>query len=126
MLKSFSFNISDNRMDTAVFRMNIYSFKNGAPYENILQKNILVSVGKRTGLYTVNLNEYKLTMNGDILLSLEWIEGSYSGPGNGVLFLSASFLNSATWHRITSQGDWKKATGLGVGLNMEVQKLPVQ
>ncbi len=126
MLKSFSFNISDIRMDTAVFRMNIYSFKNGVPYENILQKNILVSVGKRTGLYTVNLNEYKLTMNGDILLSLEWIEGSYSGPGNGVLFLSASFLNSATWHRITSQGDWKKATGLGVGLNMEVQKLPVQ
>jgi pimeloyl-ACP methyl ester carboxylesterase len=126
LLKSFSFNISDNRLDTAVFRMNIYSFKKGVPNENVLHKNILVPVGKRTGLYTVNLNEYKLAMKGDILLSLEWIEGYYSGPGNGALFLSAGFLNSATWHRITSQGDWKKATGLGVGLNMEIQKLPVQ
>ncbi len=124
MLKSFSFNISDIRLDTAVFRMNIYSFKNGVPHENILRKNILIPVGKRTGLYTINLNEYKLSLKGDILLSLEWIEGSYSGSGNGALFLSASFLNSATWHRITSQGDWKKATGLGVGLNMSVQKLP--
>jgi hypothetical protein len=125
ILKSFSFNISDNRLDTAVFRMNIYNFKNGIPFENIIQKNVIVPLGKQTGRYTVNLAPYKLEMKGDILLSLEWIEGSRSGSGNGVIFLSASFLNSATWHRITSQGEWKKATGLGVGLNMEVQKLPV-
>ena len=125
ILKSFSFNVSDNRLDTAVFRMNIYNFKNGIPFENIIQKNVIVPLGKQTGRYTVNLIPYKLEMKGDILLSLEWIEGSHSGSGNGVIFLSASFLNSATWHRITSQGEWKKATGLGVGLNMEVQELPV-
>lgn len=126
ILKRFSFNISDNRLDTAVFRMNIYNLKNGAPFENILQKNVIVPVGKQKGLYTVNLIPYKLEMKGDIILSLEWIEGSYSGAGNGAIFLSASFLSSATWHRITSQGEWKKATGLGVGLNMEVQEISVQ
>jgi hypothetical protein len=125
ILKTFSFNISDNRLDTAVFRMNIYNFKKGVPFENIIQKNVIVPVGKQTGRFTVNLTSYKLDMKGDILLSLEWIEGSSSGSGNGAIFLSASFLNSATWHRVTSQGEWKKATGLGVGLNMEVQKLPV-
>ncbi len=125
ILKRFSFNISDNRLDTAVFRMNIYNLKNGVPFENILQKNVIVPVGKQKGLYTVNLIPYKLEMKGDIILSLEWIEGSYSGAGNGAIFLSASFLSSATWHRITSQGEWKKATGLGVGLNMEVQELSV-
>ena len=126
ILKRFSFNISDNRLDTAVFRMNIYNIKNGAPFENILQKNVIVPVGKQKGLYTVNLIPYKLEMKGDIILSLEWIDGSYSGAGNGAIFLSASFLSSATWHRITSQGEWKKATGLGVGLNMEIQELSVQ
>jgi hypothetical protein len=105
--------------------MNIYNFKNGIPFENIIQKNVIVQLGKQTGRYTVNLIPYKLEMKGDILLSLEWIEGSHTGSGNGVIFLSASFLNSATWHRITSQGEWKKATGLGVGLNMEVQELSV-
>jgi CarboxypepD_reg-like domain/Dienelactone hydrolase family len=124
ILKKFSFNVSDNRLDTAVFRMNIYNFKNGVPFENILQKNILIPVGKQTGQYMINLTSYKLEMKGEILLSLEWIEGSSSGPGNGAIFLSAGFLNSNTWHRITSQGEWKKAPGLGVGLNMEVQKLP--
>ncbi len=125
VLKSFSFNISDNRLDTAVFRMNIYNVRNGVPFENIIQKNVIVPVGKQKGIYTVNLTPYKLQMKGDIILSLEWVEGSYSGSGNGAIFLSASFLSSATWHRLTSQGEWKKATGLGVGLNMEVQELSV-
>ena len=120
-LKSFSFNISDNRLDTAVFRLNIYNMRNGEPFENILHRNILIPVGKQTGKYTLNLNDYKLVLNGDVLLSLEWIEGSSSGRGHGVIFLSAGFLNSATWHRLTSQAAWKKATGLGVGFNVLIQ-----
>ncbi len=125
ILKKFSFNISGNRLDTAVFRMNIYDIKKGLPFENILHKNILIHVGKQTGLYTVNLTDYKLEMKGEIFLSLEWIEGSSSALEPGAIFLSAGFLNSSTWHRITSQGEWKKAPGLGVGLNLEVEKLPV-
>jgi hypothetical protein len=122
VLKSFSFNISDNRVDTAVFRLNIYNFKNGVPHENILHQNILVPLGKQTGRYTLNLTDYKLVLSGDVLISLEWIEGSYSKAGHGALFLSAGFLNSATWHRLTSQAGWKKASGLGVGFNVVIQK----
>ncbi len=125
LLKKFSFNVSGNRLDTAIFRMNIYNIKKGVPFDNILQKNILVHVGKQTGLYTIDLTDYKLKMKGDIFLSLEWIEGSSTNLEPGAIFLSAGFLNSSTWHRTTSQGEWKKAPGLGVGLNLEVQKLPV-
>jgi hypothetical protein len=123
VLKSFSFNISENRVDTAVFRLNIYNFKNGLPHENILQQNILVPLGKQSGRYTLNLTDYKLLLSGDVLISLEWIEGSYSKAGNGALFLSAGFLNSATWHRLTSQAEWKKTSGLGVGFNVVIQKI---
>jgi hypothetical protein len=122
-LKSFSFNVSGIRLDTATFRMNIYRFKNGTPQENLLQKNILVGVGKRTGKYIVPLGDYKLLLKDDILISLEWIEGSASGSNNGAMFLSAAFLNSPTWHRLTSQAKWKKASGLGVGFNIDVQKI---
>jgi pimeloyl-ACP methyl ester carboxylesterase len=123
LLKSFTFNISENRLDTAVFRMNIYHFKKGTPSENTLQENVLVPVGKQTGRYTVNLTDYKLVMKDDILLSLEWIEGSSSGSERGAIFLSAGFLNSSTWHRLTSQGEWKKASGIGVGFNVVTQKI---
>ncbi len=122
LIKTFSFNISDSRLDTAVFRMNIYQIKNGIPKDNILQKNILVTVGKKKGKYIIPLSDYKLLVKGDILISLEWIEGSVSGASTGALYLSAAFLNSPTWHRVTSQGKWKKANGLGVGFNIEVQK----
>lgn len=122
LLKSFHFTISDNRLDTSVFRLNIYNFKNGLPFENILHQNILVSIGKQTGTFTVNLSDYKLLMKNDILVSLEWIEGASSPKGTAV-FLSAGFLNSATWHRLTSQGEWKKFNGMGVGFNMDVQRL---
>jgi len=123
LLKSFTFNISTNHVDTAVFRLNIYSFRKGVPFENILHQNILVPIGKQTGLYTIDLKKYKLVFDGDVLLSLEWIEGSSSGPGTGVIFLSAGLLNSATWHRLTSQAEWKKAAGLGVGFNVLVQEI---
>ena len=121
-LKNFTFNISSSRLDTAVFRLNIYDFRNGDPFENMLQKNIMVNVGKRTGKYSIPLSDYKLLMKDDILISLEWIEGSTSGAEKGAIFLSAAFLNSPTWHRLTSQGKWKKANGLGVGFHIEVQK----
>ncbi len=121
-IKSFSFNISDNRVDTAVFRLNIYNFKNGKPHENILHQNILVHLGKQTGRYTLNLTDYNLVLSGDVLISMEFIEGSYSRAGNGAIFLSAGFLNSATWHRLTSQAAWKKASGIGVGFNVVIQK----
>ena len=124
MLKNFNFNISDIRLDTAVFRLNIYHFRNGKPQDNILKKNILIPVGRRSGQYTVDLSTYKLVLKDDILLSIEWIEGSSDSKENGALFLSASFLSAATWHRLTSQADWKKASGLGVGFNLEVQQIP--
>lgn len=123
LLKNFTFNISENRLDSAVFRLNIYTFKNGSPFENILQQNILVPVGKQKGKYTLNLTDYKLVLKGDVLVSLEWIEGSSSGKEPGAIFLSAGFLNSATWHRLTSQAEWKKANGIGVGFNILIQKL---
>ena len=123
LLKSFSFNISENRLDSAVFRLNIYSLMNGTPYENILHQNIFLSVGKQTGIYTLDLKSYQLILKGEVLLSLEWVQGFAGKPGNRAIFLSAGFLNSATWHRLTSQAQWKKATGLGVGFNVLVQKL---
>jgi uncharacterized protein with NAD-binding domain and iron-sulfur cluster len=70
----------------------------------------------------VTVETERETLSGDVLISLEWIEGSYSRADHGALFLSAGFLNSATWHRLTSQAEWKKASGLGVGFNVVIQK----
>ena len=96
LLKAFNFNISSSRVGTALFRLNVYGFDKGTPSGYKLQQNILVT--------------------------LELIEGASSGPDPGALFLSAGFFNSATWRRPTSQATWKKAAGIGVGFNVEVQE----
>jgi hypothetical protein len=121
-VKAFNFNISYNRVDSAVFRLNIYGFDKGAPAGYKLQQNIYVPVGKAAGLQSIDLSAYNLIMSGDILVSLELIRGSSSGSEPGALFLSAGFLKAATWRRATSQATWKKTGGIGVGFNITVQE----
>ena len=123
LLRSFNFNISENHMDSAVFRLNIYSLKNGQPLKNILSDNILLHVGNQAGLYHIDLNAYKIVLKEEALISLEWIDGGKSGDERGVLFLSAALFNSGTWHRTSSVSKWAKSKGLGVGFNVDVQPL---
>jgi hypothetical protein len=101
----------------------MYSLKNGQPFENILSGNILLHIGSQPGAYHIDLDDYKIVLKEDALISLEWIDGGKSGTERGVLFLSAALLNSGTWHRTTSLGKWTKAKGFGVGFNVEVQPL---
>jgi pimeloyl-ACP methyl ester carboxylesterase len=120
-LRRFNFHIASNRLDTAVFRLNLYAFNRGVPTSNILAQNILVRIGKQTGAYSVDLSGYKVIAQGDILVSLEWVEGSSADPEHAAIFFSAGLLNSATWHRQTSQANWKKLGGIGAGFSLEVQ-----
>jgi predicted dienelactone hydrolase len=122
LLKSFHFTVAENRLDTAVFRLNIYRILNGLPAENILPENILVGVGTQTGTYSIDLSNYRLLMQGEVFVSLEWVQGS-SGRKNGAIFLSAALLRGTTWHRTASQGRWKRFNAVGVGFNMTVQPL---
>jgi pimeloyl-ACP methyl ester carboxylesterase len=122
LLKAFNFNISSSRVDTALFRLNIYGFDKGTPSGYKLQQNILVPVGKAAGARMIDISAYHLITSGDILVTLELIEGASSGPEPGALFLSAGFFNSPTWRRPTSQATWKKAAGIGVGFNIVVQE----
>jgi pimeloyl-ACP methyl ester carboxylesterase len=120
-LRHFNFNIASNRLDSAVFRLNLYQFDRGVPSVNILTRNILVRIGKQIGGYSVDLSDYKLMAKGDILVSLEWVQAVSAAPENAAIFFSAGFLNSATWHRQTSQASWKKLGGIGAGFNLVVQ-----
>lgn len=123
LLKSFNFNISENHLDSAIFRLNIYSLKKGQPFENILLQNILLHVGNQPGPVHLDLSRYKIILKEDVLISLEWIDGGKSGNERGILFLSAGLLNTGTWHRLTSLAKWTKANGIGVGFNVDLQSL---
>jgi hypothetical protein len=120
LLRSFNFNISYLRLDTATFRFNIYATKEGMPSENLLKQNILIAIGNKAGNYKIDLAQYRLLLKGDVLISLEWIAGKTSAEHGNVQF-SAGLLASS-YHRKTTEAKWVKFKGLGAGFNLQVQK----
>ncbi|WP_179414909.1 carboxypeptidase-like regulatory domain-containing protein [Mucilaginibacter sp. E4BP6] len=118
LFRSFSFNISQTRLDTCTFRLNIYALHNGIPAENLLTQNILVGISK-TGLYKIDLLPYKLLMQGDVAVSLEWVDGK-SSTNVGAVFFSASLLSSC-YHRENTGADWTRLKGIGAGFNLQVE-----
>ncbi len=121
LLRSFNFNISYLQLDSATFRFNIYSFKNGVPSENLLKQNVLETIGNNAGNYKIDLTKYRLLLKGDILISLEWIAGKTSS-GNGKVQFSAGLLASS-YHRKTTEAKWVQFKGLGAGFNLQVQEI---
>lgn len=119
-LRMFHCHLTGSRVDSAIYRLNIYRFYNGNP-ENVLQNNILLSVGNKPGDYSLNLAAQNLILSGDILVSLELLRSYSATPNTGAVYFSAAFFNSGTWRRSTSQAAWRKARGIGVGFNLEVR-----
>jgi alpha/beta superfamily hydrolase len=114
-LNKFTFNVSYNEGDSAAFRFNLYNVKNGLPHENILQDNIIVRIGNKTGKIEIDLTSYNIFLHDDFIVSLEFIEGS---KNSGIVF-SAGFVNKGTYYRKASQGRWKRYP-MGVGFNVTV------
>jgi hypothetical protein len=119
-LEKFHCHVSDTRVDSAVFRLNIFRMINGKP-ENIMQRNMLLYIRTAPADYTVDLSGFNLALSGDILVSLELLRTYSTSPNPGAVFFSAALFNSGTWRRQTSQAEWKKARGIGVGFNVEVR-----
>ena len=60
--------------DKLLFRVNVYEFENGKPIKNLVPENILVSSPGEPGTLSVNLSDYKIVTDKDVLLTLEWVE----------------------------------------------------
>ena len=70
-LKSANFKINHAEGDSLLFRVNIFHFEDGVVGENILKKNIILSMPQKRGILTVDLTPYELIIDHDVLLSLE-------------------------------------------------------
>lgn len=117
-LRKFFVNVVNNKLDSVpLFRINIYKpDAKGAPGENILNKNIIVSPPGRTGLVEVDLKPMHIVTNEDLFISIEWIKDLGDVKG---LYFSAK-MGGETWYRMASQGDWHSVSALGIGLHAEI------
>ena len=117
VLECFNFHINENQYNPLIFRVNIYSLKNGLPDKSLVYENIIVSTSKETGIMKIDLSKYNIWVEDDFYIGLEWIQDL----GNKSLFFSAGLFNQPVISRQTSQGNWNHVKGIGLGFNVDVK-----
>ena len=108
LLTEFKFYIKENDFESNQFKINIYSIKNGKPFQLLNTENIYVSISKEyIGWVNVNLEDYNLIIQEDVIVAVQWIK--HTGNGN-TLNLPVIFpsLGSTHYYKFGSQNAWEK------------------
>ena len=116
LLTDINLNVGICTYDSVTYRLNIYRIDNKDNFENILTNPIYISFTKNDidKVISYNLKKYYVTVQGDILITLEL----YKDLGEGKLLFNTAFFTGITYHRKTSQGKWTQSPGvIGMYLN---------
>lgn len=120
----FNFHISYNRFTSkSFFRLNMYKIVNGKPSDNILKRNIIISVEpNQTGMITTNLKEYDIVLTEDVIVTLEWVDNEGEVKPAEALVISVGLLTGGTYVRDSKESTMrKKLKGMGLGFTMNVR-----
>lgn len=125
-IKEASFGINKNDFDSIYFRVNVYDFKNDEVGEKLLKEDVIVISTIKAGVITVDLADYNIVAEDNVMLSLEWvrdfeIEGQRIDKG---LNLRGGINNGPCYYRFASQSDWTKVPKvlgfMKIGVNYNV------
>jgi hypothetical protein len=75
-LKSLHIRVNRQSYDSSLFRLHIRNIIDGLPQNELLNKNILLSLTEESGWITIDLNKYNMVFEGEIALTLEWIKAT--------------------------------------------------
>ena len=72
-VKSLHMHIFKQSFDTCLLRLHIRNVIDELPGDELLTQNIYLPITKESGWVEIDLSQYQLVFNGDIVLSFEWI-----------------------------------------------------
>ncbi len=108
-IKSANFVLNHAKGDSLLFRVNIYSFENDEIGDNLLTENVLIREKQRKGTITVDLTDYNLVLDSDVVLSVEWIKDFDELGSKGVTFdLKKGKKSKGVYLRLYSTGAFSK------------------
>lgn len=108
-ITSLNLHINSSRPDSANFRVNFYRYDvdENIPREKIIEKSILQRHPVKEGWLKFDLSNYNILINGDVLISLEFIPDA----GNDIkqIFYEVKLGGSSkSFFRKTSLGQWTR------------------
>ncbi len=109
-LKDFNWYISQNNFTSIKFRINIYSLKNDWPDSLLYNRQILYTADKnKTGWCHVDLDTLGIQVDGDFLISLQWVESKLENNLKPITLVPTTLTFSKNCYvRIASQDKWKR------------------
>ena len=110
LLKDLNWFLSGNNFDKIKFRINVYSLMDNLPDSLIFNKDIYWDVtNSRTGWIKVDLESYLIRVNGDFVISLQWVDSKISVKEDPLALIPASIsLFNTSYFRLASQDKWRK------------------
>jgi hypothetical protein len=116
LLKEFKFFIKENNFESVMFRINIYTIENNKPTKKLNDTNIFVTVDNQlTDWITVDLTDYEIKTQQDIILAVEWIKASKNGNKLSLPILIPSF-SSTHYYKYGTQAKWKKYESISTAM----------
>ncbi|MCX2738892.1 carboxypeptidase-like regulatory domain-containing protein [Pontibacter anaerobius] len=107
-LLSAHFYLTSQKLDSALFRINLYKNNNGLPGERLVEKSIVQRLTTKDGWISINLQPYGIYTGDDFFLGIEYL------PGDGVDKYAISLggkLGGSSYSRKSSLGAWEKFVG---------------
>lgn len=121
-LTDFKFFIKDNNFEMVKFRINIYTIKNNRPDKRINPSNIVIEVNKKLiDWVNVDLSQFDLIVQEDIIIAVEWIEHSEDGNKLNLPIIIPSF-GSTHYYKFGSQGKWEKYSKISSSMILSYQQ----
>lgn len=116
-LLKLNFGVENNSNDTLRFKVNVYKFNGALPGDNMVKQTINGNIPKGNNRVLVDLAPYDIEVNGNILVSIEWLNTQHvSQPSFHI-----GLFNGGTWNY---QNDaWRHTAVFGVDFSVEVEKL---
>lgn len=86
LLESTHFTVNFTGSDSMRYRLNIYEVIDGIVGEDYLKENVLIYGVQKKGTFSINLDDYDVVVDGDVMLSLEYIEAIRREDQSGMMF----------------------------------------
>ena len=108
-LKTANFVFNHAKGDSVLLRVNIYELDDGVIGRNLLPENVIIREKQKKGKISVNLEEYNLIVESDVLLTLEWLRDFDENGNKGLTFdTKKSKKPRGVFVRYSSNGAFKK------------------
>jgi hypothetical protein len=124
LIKSLHVRVHKLSFDSCKLRLHVRNLVNDLPGNELLTQNIYVSITK-TGWVEIDLSKYQLSLQGDVILSLEWVDvkginknkyvsirsNGQKLPSTSVILFNSSKNKGSTYIRWGSEAKWQQTDG---------------